>query len=392
MIKKSKARVVCLYGNGPEPLAVRVACSLRDSGEFESTLIYWIRQDSNVALSLSKDLGEIPVEGVRWPVGRSMAMKVANRFVLLCLLAKVLLRSRPDVVHAWNFDMILCAVIASVLSFRRIRVMAMLQDTSEWMLKWWAKPIQKAVYALSDEIFVTSQGFTDSMLRKFGIVDPGRTVRYLPNVPSADRFASFEPKVWNGTLTVGYIGMIRGREGVQTLIEAVDLARLRGSRVRALFAGRGVLSPQVEDLSLKSEAVDYVGAYDHSDIERIYAQVDLMYGIYDRSYDKKIHLAYRFCEAVNCGIPIVCAKNSYMGKLVSVDRTGFAVPIGDSAALADLFCAICNDPDELRRVSLAMRAIRHEYRFEYYENTLIESVKKIVAKAKGILASQEKSV
>jgi glycosyltransferase involved in cell wall biosynthesis len=390
MATEFKPRVVCLYGNGPEPLAVRVACALRDSGEFDSTLVYWIRENSNVLLELSKDLGDMPVEGVRWPVGRSMVMKVANRFVALFLLARVVLRSRPDVIHAWNFDMFLCAVVASILSLRRIRVMAMLQDTSEWMLKWWAKPVQKVMYALVDEIFVTSQGFTDCMLRKFGLVDPGRLVRYLPNVPSENRFSCFEPKIWSGSLTVGYIGMIRGKEGVDTLVEAVDIARQRGCCVRALFAGRGILSPHAEELSRRTEAVDFAGVYDHSEIEKIYAQVDVIYGMYDRSYDKKIHLAYRFCEAMNCGIPIVCAEGSYMGKLVAEDRTGFAVPLGDATALADLFCSLFNKPELLQRASLAMSAHREEYRFESYQEMVIDAVKKTAAKAKRVSVNQEK--
>ena len=268
--------------------------------------------------------------------------------------------------------MLICATLASLLSFRRIKVIAVLQDTSGWMLKRWAIPLQRLIYGLSEEVIVTSEGFADQLLRKFNVIESGREIHYLPNVPSVEVFAGFSPRAWSGTLTVGVIGMIRGDSGLRTLVEAVRLAREDGCDVRILFAGKCLNQQFLDEMVKANSFVEYIGPYDHADIKNIYQKIDVIYGIYDQSYDKTINLSYRFCEAMVCGIPIICSSDSHMGKLAKEEKTGFVLPLGDAEAMIELLVRIHRNPKILQDASMQARKHQSKYLFGTFSGKMLE--------------------
>jgi len=279
---------------------------------------------------------------------------------------------KPDVIHALNWDMLLAARLAAFM-LRSTKVVFALQDTTEWMLHPIAKAVQRWAYRGADVIIVTSKGFEARFLRRFNLISDEKKVVFVPNVPPLQQFARFEPHPPGESLTVGYIGLLRGEEGIRSLVSAAGLARNRGAKVRVLFAGKGTGLDLVEELAEKHTYVDYIGPYRHEDILDIYSEVDVLYGVYDRSYDKKIHLAYRLCEAVNCRLPLIVAKGSHMADVVETHGIGVSFELGDVDGLAGELVEFYHSHEKRNRIASNCERVRTQFVFETYQDRILEA-------------------
>jgi glycosyltransferase involved in cell wall biosynthesis len=268
-------------------------------------------------------------------------------------------------------------LLAARMAARRLRgtrVVFTLQDTRGWMLSPAVKALQRWAYRGADRIFVTSQGFESGFLRRFDLLADGREVVFVPNVPPAGLFADLEPRASGRGLTVGCVGFLRGREGIEMLYQAARRARDAGADVRLLFAGKGSERDMVEELAEDGGFVDYAGPYRYErDIRGIYAQVDALYAIYDWSYDKQIHLAYRLCEAVNCRLPVIVAEGTHMAEVVRRHDVGVSVRLGDVEGLAQALAALSASPARRREIAANCRRVRPRFTFEYYEERIMEA-------------------
>ncbi len=378
-----QGKVVFLYGNSPEPLPILMMESLRGEG-VDVQLIYYDRGDATVSLPMSGLIRPDQAMGIRWPVGEGLLQKAWNRLTVLCLFARKIRKLRPDVVQAWNFDMLIAGIFGC-LGRKSSKLVFSLQDTSPWMVTAWGKILQRWAYKRVNLIFVTSQGFHHAFLTRFHLVDENQAVVFLPNVPRAETFRDFVPNQVTRSLTVGHIGLLRGEEGMKTLLGGVEKARESGADVRILFAGKGPAECLAKEAAATHDFVEYRGPYRHNEeILSLYASVDALYGIYDRSYDKEIHLAYRFCEAVNCRIPIIVAAGTHMAAEVERLGVGVAVPLGDANALARELTRLC-EPEVRMSIAARCEEAREQFTFEFFEAAMSEAYQGLLkgAKSKG---------
>jgi glycosyltransferase involved in cell wall biosynthesis len=286
-------------------------------------------------------------------------------------------RADPDVIHAWNFDMLLAARVAAV-GRRKLKIVFSLQDTTPWMVRPHLMSVQRWVYRGTDLFFVTSQGFERLFLRKFGLISEKKPVVFVPNVPLERQFRDFIPRDADESLVVGYVGLLRAEEGLRALVDAAAEAQGAGVDVRVLFAGKGLLEEVVGEAASRFSFVEYLGPYRHDDdIREIYQKVDLLYGVYDRSYDKEIHLAYRFCEAVNCRKPIIVAEGTHMCAETQRYGVGLCVPLGDVVRLAEELVTLYKSRE--RRVEIAENCemARREFVFEHYEERICHAYQEL---------------
>lgn len=147
--------------------------------------------------------------------------------------------------------------------------------------------------------------------------------------------------------------------------------RRSGLEVEILFAGTGEARPTVEAMARRHPFVHHEGAYEYArDIRRLYERVDLVFAIYDVSWDKRTHLPCRFSDAILAGRPIVAAAGTYLGDLVSRHRLGYAVDLDDPGALeAAIRDAVARRAEwgDPTRIPPALRA---EHTFEHYVTAL----------------------
>jgi glycosyltransferase involved in cell wall biosynthesis len=368
-----KKKVLFLYGNRPEPLPVHMMHLLDGMDVYQTELLYFNRKNSPISLPLSGLLDQEQCSRVTWSVGDRPITKLVNRCIVLGLFIRKIRAKAPDVIHAWNFDMLVAARIAAI-TMKDTKVVHTLQDTRVWMLSPIVKALQRWAYRGTDQIFVTSQGFETHFLRRFGLIDDEQEVVFVPNVPPAHQFADFEPRSNGMRLTVGYIGLFRGREGIDMLYQAARLARKRGAEVHLLFAGKGRERGLVESLAEENGFIDYLGPYRHDqDIQDIYRNVDALYAIYDRSYDKKIHLAYRLCEAVNCRLPIIVAEGTHMSDVVETYDIGVSIDLGDIKELAQALVRLSQSNTHRKRIAGNCEKVRPQFVFEFYQKRIKEA-------------------
>jgi succinoglycan biosynthesis protein ExoL len=368
-----RKKVLFLYGNRPEPLPIHMMRMLNSTHEYRVELLYFNRKDSSVSLPLSGLLDQEQCSRVTWPAGNHLISKIVNRCIVLGLFVKRIRAKTPDVIHAWNFDMLLAARIAAS-TLRHTKVVFTLQDTTEWMLSPIAKAVQRWAYRGVDLVFVTSQGFETRFLRRFHLIADEQEVVFVPNVPPAEQFAHFEPRELGAGVTVGYIGLFRGKEGITTLFEATRLARDRGAHVRLLFAGKGPECDLVERLAGGNTFVDYLGPYRHDqEILDLYGKVDILYAVYDQSYDKKIHLAYRLCEAVNCRLPIIVAKGTHMSDVVERHGIGVSVELRDVEDLAQALAMFFQSHANRMQIAANCEKVRPQFAFGFYQERISEA-------------------
>jgi len=328
-----------------------------------------------VSIPLSGQLGDIECHPVNWPVGKWFGSKFFYRIILLALLVQRIRGLKPDVIQAWNFDMLLAALLAA-MTLPGARVVFSLQDTDEWMLSRPLRVIQRWVYKHVDLFFVTSQAFESHLLRRFNLIPEQAKVVFVPNVPPAHFFANFQPRQGQAGLTVGYIGFFRGRQGIANLVQAAQQARTQGCSVRLLFAGVGKEKDFIAQFVRTNDFIELAGPYRYDEmILDLYGKVDVLYAIYDQSYDKQIHLAYRLCEAINCRLPIIVARGTHMAEVAERHGVGVSVDHGDVAGLAAALKALQQDHDLRSRIAANCEAIRHQFVFEFYENTILDAYK-----------------
>lgn len=365
-------KVLFLYGNRPEPLPIHIMQLLGNTGKYRVELLYWDRGDSPVSLPPSGLLAQMQSSAIVWPVGNNIGSKLVNRGIVLSKFVRSIKAIQPDIIHAWNFDMLLAARVAALLS-GPVDVVFTLQDTTAWMTSPRSRFLQRWAYRVADLIFVTSHGFETHFLRRFHLVTDEQQIVFVPNAPPAQQFTAFEPRRPGNVLTIGCIGLLRGSEGIGMLVRAATMARKMGANVRVLFAGMGPERELVERFAAQNPFVDYLGPYQYEQIHELYRAVDCLYAIYERSYDKQIHLAYRLCEAVNCRLPTIVAQGTHMSDIVEAYGIGVSVELGDVEGLANELVELWRSHAKRARIAMNCEGARPQFTFETYQSRILEA-------------------
>ena len=188
-----------------------------------------------------------------------------------------------------------------------------------------------------DKLIVSSQGFIDGYYRH---IYSGDTI-LLENVPPVDIWETFQRKNFSrNELVIGFIGIIRYKRSLFSLIDAVENLRLKGKNIQVLFAG-GAMGHDLKDLQSKitvNDGFTFSGPYQYSrDIKDLYGKIDLIYAVYDE-YDLncKIAMPNKFYESILTGYPILVAANTFVGDQVESLGIGRAVCLQNKDELESL--------------------------------------------------------
>jgi len=165
-----------------------------------------------------------------------------------------------------------------------------------------------------------------------------------------------------------FVGRIEPLKGIDTLFEAVAILQKQGLLTEnkvclAVIGGDPEVEP--EDMStemarlqelrtrLGLEAmVTFLGKRDQDTLQYYYSAAEAV--VVPSHYESFGLVAL---EAMACGAPVVASETGGLVFLVRDGETGFHVPVGDAAALAERLGTLIRDPDLRRRMSL--RAVDH---------------------------------
>ena len=146
-----------------------------------------------------------------------------------------------------------------------------------------------------------------------------------------------------------YVGRIAPIKGLATLLDAVARLRSAGRPVRLLVVGGETDEPrdgheaEVRADALRlglEEAVAFIGAQRQEDLRAYYAAADVT--VLPSHYESFGMVAL---EAMACGIPVIASRVGGLTTTVRDGLTGYLVPEGDPAALAERIERVLADRD-----------------------------------------------
>lgn len=235
------------------------------------------------------------------------------------------------VVMTSNFDTLFQASIIRL--FRRFEIRHQIRDLNKLQLDKGLIPsliqfIEKNLLRRVTKLIISSPSFATKYYSK---IFQNETI-VLENIPRKDVWTNFRKKELNkDSFNIGFIGILRYKKSIKKLIQAVEELEDIGINVKVNFSGGSIPDDLTEIKSYikKSHLFNFSGPFQYKkDIQRLYSDIDLIFAVYDE-YDLncKIALPNKLYESMITKIPILVAKNTYVGSIVEELRIGETISI-----------------------------------------------------------------
>ncbi|TWT81158.1 GDP-mannose-dependent alpha-mannosyltransferase [Planctomycetes bacterium CA13] len=219
-----------------------------------------------------------------------------------------------------------------------------------------AKSLESSVARSAEALVTISDGLKRDFCQR-GIKD----IFVVPNGVDTCRFRDPEDSRVKDSpnITIGYVGSLYSWEGVEDLVSAAAIVSRSCEHVCFQIVGDGEamqrIASLVETLSLSS-VVQLVGRVPHSEIERIYNEIDIL--VYPRRSSRTTELVtpLKPLEAMALGKPIIISDVGGHLELASPE-TAAIYSAGNSEELAEQCIRLVQD--RLLRNRLGSDAQRH---------------------------------
>ena len=151
-----------------------------------------------------------------------------------------------------------------------------------------------------------------------------------------------------------YVGRLKRYKGVDIALRALALARARGVAAELQVAGSGDDRPRLEALTRRlglEPAVRFLGYVSEEDKRRLLRSA---WAVVFPSLKEGWGISN--VEAAACGTAALASDSPGLVETVRHGETGFLVPHGDAAALAERLSALAQDEGLVERLGAAARA------------------------------------
>ena len=222
-------------------------------------------------------------------------------------------------------------------------------------------------------------------------------ISVIPCGVDTDLFRPGHPTVARAELelddvpTLLYVGRIAPIKGLATLLEAVARLVAQGRRVRLLVVGGDAddagdgHEAYVRDLTCQlglCDVVSFLGAQPQAALRDYYVAADVTVM---PSYYESFGLVA--LEAMACGSPVVASRVGGLATTVRHGVTGFLVPEGDVAALAERIAMLLENPK--LRTDLGQEGVRWaaDHRWPCVADAVCREYARLQPRARNHLAS-----
>ena len=338
------------YGGTPRSVQA-LALGLRSRG-----------YDVRVASLFSKGDVSRELEAAGIPVA-GFGIERISPIVVSWRLYRFILRSRPHVLHAFNFHANLLGRCVGAAA--AVPVILTSERSSESVKADWRVWSDRLTWRLADCWTVTARAVADVLRTREG-VDEGRielittgvdTTAFVPR-PRDEAFRSSLHVKPDEVLIVcvGRLGRYKGQE------HAIDaLAQLRSSRpdVRMALIGDGQFRRSLEARAAPLGAsVIFTGAL--ADVRPALAAADVFLNPSDEE-----GMPGAVLEAMAMGVPVVATNVGGTAEVITDRESGLLVPTRRPDAIADAVRALLDDPMLAKRCrELARRAVVEQFSIE----------------------------
>ena len=373
----AKPLLVFLFGSEPDPTFVERAETVWEQGKYDVKFVYWVRGNRTITIPFKTAIPRENFIGLKVgdPRGNLLRRLVLTLWFTFRM-RRTIGKYKPRVLYAINLGM--CAVAS--LGFIDKPGIAVVHDYQDhYGVK--LSRFKRWLYKLSVRRVKLSVLQSPGSFKYFKLNGLERETEpwfYFPTIPRHWSY-THKPRLSDDTLTVSYIGYIRGAEIVTNLLEVTRELREEGLKIDLRFSGTGSEVELVERAAADLEYVHFTGPFDYSsEYEGLLAKGDVMFGVFPRSNPTfRYHIARRFTEAVLSGIPSIVSKESYMGELVEKHGYGWAVPEEGRAELKELLRGLCEDRSRLV-VGDGVAELREEFTFANYVEGYVGALDRLV--------------
>ncbi len=300
-------------------------------------------------------IGDIFRQGV---ITRS-ALGLGYRFLYAATLAKQLKQADVQHLHV-HFAHIPTdiAMYAAPMAGIGFSVQAHANDLFErgWLLK---QKVSRSVFFATISEF--NQRFLDDLQadsNKIKIVRCGVDQKWQPPAKSLNK---------NEVFTIGTVGRLVEKKGIDTLINAISKLVKDGRKVRLQIAGNGPLETELKQqaasLGLSDDRLQFLGALSHDKVADFISGLDVF--VLPCKKDKQGDMdgiPVVLMEAMLCGVPVISTELSGIPELVINNLTGLTVPPDNEIELAEAIYQLMDKPETaLRLVSGAKQRVESEF-------------------------------
>jgi glycosyltransferase involved in cell wall biosynthesis len=207
----------------------------------------------------------------------------------------------------------------------------------------------------ADRVFVISEQLGKFAQQRWNI--PAHRFDLLPNCVDPERFAPSDPQKIIPD-TIGYAGSLISYEGLDTLIDAVDVLLKQGVRVRVTIVGDGEARSQLEEHVCRlglSDSIRFLGRVSPESAREILGSCALV--CIPRKPFKVCEIVppIKLVEALAMSKPVVVPDLPVFRDEIGESRAGWFFRAGDSADLARVVKSALADPVELSNCALRAR-------------------------------------
>ncbi len=366
--------IVFLYSGNPLPAMLDMAYYAHNSGLKVGTIILE-RGRGDLILDSSLVNYELKVINVNYKsVSLSRFMSVPLMYAKLNSYIKNNLK-RGGIVIPGSYDLLVYIYLIKLTSnffiYYQVRDLHALQF-GKGILPSIIRRFEKLMLKKVDKILVSSTGFIDHYFKK---IYNGNIV-LIENIPSREVWGNFKFTKSNlFTIRIGFIGIIRYKESLFQLIEAVEELNIQGYSFEVFFAGGGDTSDLKQKIKQKEKFI-FQGAYEYAkEIIELYNKIDLIYSVYDgNDFNCKVAMPNKFYESIITKKPILVASNTFLASKVEEYGIGANVISGDKCILVEKLKQINQENSWFKNAQSNLLKLESEDLFKSYEISLKEAI------------------
>ncbi len=325
--------------------------------KYKVTLIYWNRSGKKKSSFYGSLLIDKKVKTFSFNKKISLNNKMKKLIYFNLFFYKVMLlliKIKPDIIHAANIDMLFLAKFYSIFN-KKVKIIYEIGDLPSIIFsdnKGLKKVLQKIFLLLEKQltkkiskIILTSPFFWLYYYSHF--IEETKYI-FLPNAPLSGIFENFSKKN-KYDFTIGFIGLIRYWNQLKFLIDTVDSIK---STIQLFFAGNGPELHKLLNYIKNKPNCKYFGAFNYEkDAANLYSKIDCIYSVYDSNLENvRIALPNRLYDAILTKLPIICSQNTELGKFVSKHKIGFQIDIAKPNEFISIISSMMNNPKVIRHI------------------------------------------
>jgi len=268
------------------------------------------------------------------------------------------LRRRPKVIHAYDLDTIMPALLARL--FLRCKVV---YDVADWYaasrrvgcLRPLFDRLERWACRKADLVILAHE----KRLQQIGFVPRKWLVLY--NTPRDIYGSAMARKAQpEADGYFAYIGVLHSDRGIDTIIEAASTV---GARL--IIAGFGPLEGYCRKAAATRNGIEFLGQIPYEKALQIEGNAIAIIALYDpRKPNNRFAAPNKLYEAMMLGRPLITTKGTLVGEVVERERIGIAVTYGDFQELSRALSRLRDDPVESSKMGRRARAL-YETQYSY---------------------------